>query len=201
MFSGGIDSSGALYRVLTEYKNMEVHAHHIHLINSENRDRAEKAACEKIVSKLKKTGFKFDYTESTMQIDLPVWDVYMVWFVAGLIVQTDLEINYVTTGRNKTDSGFMSRPKPRAMLERLFKTVYVHGKRREDLPCKNLPVIAHMTKREVWDFLPKELQDLTWSCRYPLYKNGFAYNCERSVCEACESLNKWGINYERKLSI
>lgn len=201
MFSGGIDSAGALYRGLTEYKDLKVYAHHINLINSENRDKAEKASCDKIVSTLRKVGFKFEYSESTINLDLPVWDAYIVWFTAGLIVQTHLDINYVTTGRNKTDRGPMSKPKPREMLKRLFETTYRHGKRRENLPCENLPVIAHMTKREVWDCMPKEIQDLTWSCRYPVYKDGFAFNCEHMRCDTCMSLQEWGINHERKLRL
>lgn len=197
MYSGGIDSACALYKCLVD--GYEVHAHHVNLDTVENRMPAERAACREFVEELRRMKFKFQYSESTFKIDTGHWDLYPVWFIAGLTAQAFTDIRYVATGRNKSDSGFMSRPKPRAMFERLFETVYRHGSKRAELPCDYLDTIRHMDKKEVWDFLPNNLQSLTWSCRRPVYSDGFAVQCDN--CAACSSLINWGIDHERKISI
>lgn len=51
MTSGGIDSVGVAYIVLTDpkYKNFQVHLHHLNLINIENRNEVEYTATSKII--------------------------------------------------------------------------------------------------------------------------------------------------------
>ena len=41
LWSGGVDSTGALYRILKDYDD-DVVAHHIHFKNYQNRWKAEK---------------------------------------------------------------------------------------------------------------------------------------------------------------
>ena len=43
MYSGGLDSLGMVYRLLTdpEYQDYNLHIHHVHNKNIENRHRAE----------------------------------------------------------------------------------------------------------------------------------------------------------------
>ena len=43
MYSGGLDSLGMVYRLLTdpEYQDYDLHIHHVHNKNIENRHRAE----------------------------------------------------------------------------------------------------------------------------------------------------------------
>jgi 7-cyano-7-deazaguanine synthase in queuosine biosynthesis len=198
MYSGGIDSACALYKCLAE--GHEVHAHHVNLVNLENMALIQGVVCRRFIKELRRMKFSVEYSESTMVIPTGCWDLYPVWFIAGLTAQKYTDIRYVTTGRNGSDTGPMSRPGPRAMFKRLFDTVYRHGLKRAELPCDNLPVISNMNKKEVWDYLPENLQALTWSCRNPIYNDGFAYNCNRG-CGACTSLQSWGIPHERKFSI
>ena len=41
LWSGGVDSTGALYKILKDYDD-DVVAHHIHFMNYQNRWKAEK---------------------------------------------------------------------------------------------------------------------------------------------------------------
>ena len=66
MFSGGLDSLGMVYKLLTEeqYQEYDIHIHHVHNRNVENRHRAEAIAVNIALKELKTLGFKFAYSES-----------------------------------------------------------------------------------------------------------------------------------------
>lgn len=193
LFSGGIDSTAALYKCLAE--GYRVHAHHVNIKKIEPMLVVEQMVCTRIVRQLRKMGYEFEYSESNIDVPAHCWDLYHCWYVAGILVQRDKEINLVTTGRNATDIENVS-PEVRAMYAKLFETVYRHGKKRRDLDCSNLPIIAKLTKREVWDLLPRELQELTWSCRSPVYGDGHVYTCSGGGCRSCTERKELGIKNE-----
>ena len=66
MYSGGLDSLGMIYKLLTEpeYKDYALHIHHVHNQNVEHRDRAEAIVVEKVLAELERLGFSFIYSES-----------------------------------------------------------------------------------------------------------------------------------------
>jgi tRNA(Ile)-lysidine synthase TilS/MesJ len=69
MFSGGVDSTGALFRLLThrDYRSFSIHVHHIHLLNIERRALAEKQACQGILQVFKDMGLAFDYMKTLLR--------------------------------------------------------------------------------------------------------------------------------------
>jgi 7-cyano-7-deazaguanine synthase in queuosine biosynthesis len=48
MFSGGLDSTGALWQLLQNKENI-VHLHHLYLVNKEKRAEAEQRAVKNIL--------------------------------------------------------------------------------------------------------------------------------------------------------
>jgi tRNA(Ile)-lysidine synthase TilS/MesJ len=66
MYSGGLDSLGMVYKLLTdpEYKDHVIHIHHVHNRNVEHRDRAEAITVELALKELERLGFSFIYSES-----------------------------------------------------------------------------------------------------------------------------------------
>ena len=66
MYSGGLDSLGMIYKLLTdpEYQDYKLHIHHVHQRNVEYRDKAEAIAVDLAVKELKQLGFEFAYSES-----------------------------------------------------------------------------------------------------------------------------------------
>lgn len=88
MFSGGIDSTFTLARLLKETGH-EVHAHHIGLVNREGRAQFEALACHNIIEALGKIR-PFTYTTSlvdhTGRQFLP-YDMAIACFEAGVIAR------------------------------------------------------------------------------------------------------------------
>jgi len=188
MFSGGIDSTGALYKALKEYKHLKVYAHHVHLINSKNRYKPEALACKNICNYLRDNGFEFEYDESTVDLSIRYFDPDILFSIAGLIVRSDKLIKYITTGCVSTDVGVMAEPDYMGRLEKVFSEIVSFDG--EDRKVENLRVVKHMTKREVWESMPPDLRNLTWSCRLPIEKNGNFFPCSKSQCNPCKLLNK-----------
>ena len=190
MFSGGVDSTGALYKLLTDekYKDLYVIAYHINLINAENKHKAEARACKKIISYLRKKGFEFDYFESTVDFTgfrrMP-WDTEACFCMGAMLAQSDYEIKYATTGTNATDpiNEYLTEfPEERDRFYKVFKYITKSPQRNYE-PINILTVMEHMTKKEVWNMLPKQLRKMTWYCRNPKYLKNKIETC--GYCEQC----------------
>ena len=52
--------------------------------------------------------------------------------------------------------------------------------------------LIHMKKFEVWNMMPQDLRQLTWSCRTPIYEFGEIKQC--NSCKTCIELKENGIN-------
>ena len=176
LFSGGIDSTLALYKCLTEY-DLGVHVHHVVIKNCENRYKPESIACEQILNWLRTQGFHFEYSESIMDFNymLP-WDTDVVFFSGGLIAQRDRDIKYFASGSRDIYGPTTEQ------VEKLFRHIA-----RWDIP--DLPVFRHkngrfLNKIEAWNGLPDPLKELVFYCRTPEYINGKAKECRQ--CRVCK---------------
>ena len=49
---------------------------------------------------------------------------------------------------------------------------------------------GRIVDKEIFDTLPEDLRNLTWSCRTPIYNNGIPIKCNK--CPTCKELE----NYE-----
>lgn len=173
--SGGLDSLGCLFKLLTDpkYTQYNIFVHHTKLINTENRMIAEQLAVGAIL-----TWFKdhpeyrsFDYAESTFECPsingfIP-WDADVTCFTAGLIWESAPNtIKFIAAGRTKTDEAASSNVS-KFVINRANQILSLFtGKPKEAV--KIYPVIDY-TRQQVWDFLPADLRILAWSCRKPTY--------------------------------
>lgn len=190
MYSGGLDSLGALYRLLTDpaYREYELQVHHLHLHNRENRMVAEQQAIRDTLAYFQRHRYRpFLYTESRHNYVFLrkyfTYDTFWYAFMAANIMTADTTIHYVAVGRTKTDT-----ENPSSLN---------HAKRGHEIFHATLPLelrfsrsyiypAAHMTKKEIWEMLPPDLRELAWSCRRPVHKNGVPRPCGQ--CPTCREM-------------
>jgi 7-cyano-7-deazaguanine synthase in queuosine biosynthesis len=185
MFSGGLDSTGMLYRLLTdpEYGEYNIHVHHVKMCNRENRQQAESIAVENIIGWFHNNGMSnFRYTENTIDFEFLKhgnfpWDSDVTNFVAGNIVKNKKNTyKYIAFGRTKNDTNRTITSLSNDILEGVLR-----GR-----PVEKIYPITDLTKEELWDYLPEELREYTWSCRRPKYIDGVPTACGR--CVPCKDL-------------
>lgn len=110
MWSGGIDSTYTIAKLLKETP-VDVHAHHIYLVNSENRHIAENKAVAALLPKLEAIR---PFTFSQSRIDhsrLPgfPFDMAVVCFEAGVISRVIPEIKRWTIGTHEQEGHWKER--------------------------------------------------------------------------------------------
>jgi 7-cyano-7-deazaguanine synthase in queuosine biosynthesis len=187
MYSGGLDSLGMVYKLLTEeeYKDYSVHVHHVHNKNAENRWRAEQIAVDIATKELKTLGFKFAYSESEIGT-LPFGDKFMfdtdsMNFFAGYVCSVNPNIVKVAMGMQANDAN--QRLEERRIRGNKILQAFTTAE-------KIYPVM-NMTKREIYDMLPESLRNMFWSCRRPQYSEKNIAPCGR--CDTCLTLKEQGI--------
>ena len=192
MYSGGLDSLGMVYKLLTEpeYADYRVHVHHIHITNIENRHKAEAKTVHAALQTLAKRGYDFGYSESsitspTYQVGENMlafmydWDV--VRFFAGWISSVNPEICKIAIGRVQEDLGADMQAKVNvgAQIIPLYTDAEV------------IFPMTSMDKGQVYATLPDWLQDKFWSCRTPVYQDNKITRCHK--CKTCQELDKFDI--------
>lgn len=187
MYSGGLDSLGMVYKLLTEseYKEYDIHIHHVHNKNIENRHTAEAIAVDSALAELKKLGFKFGYSESSITT-LPfgrnfLFDSDTMNFFAGYVTSVNPDIEKIAMGMNGGDSNH-SLEERRKRADKILRAFTDKE--------KIFPVLE-MSKREIYDSLPESLRNKFWSCRHPVYKKESIAPCRK--CDTCIKLKEQGI--------
>lgn len=187
MYSGGLDSLGTVYKLLTdpEYALYRIHIHHVHNRNVEQRDRAEAIAVTAALNELERLGHSFVYSES--EISSPpyngkfMFDTDSMNFFAGYICSVNPDIELIAMGMQANDDSEslgQRRQRANAILA-AFTTV------------KKIYPVLNMTKREIYDSLPESLRDMFWSCRRPQYTEKSIAPCGR--CDTCVKLREQAI--------
>jgi 7-cyano-7-deazaguanine synthase in queuosine biosynthesis len=181
MFSGGLDSTAMLVKLLAESAD-DLRVHHIRMVNREGRDRAEQRAVEAIVAYCRARYRAFGYSESALDFSaleaIPI-DYLSIAFVACHVAIDTPGCDRVAVGALAADTDIANRS---ARQQRVFEEMYACyrarklGEPRVDwiFPVYDTP------KAGLAAALPAELLDLTWSCRRPI--DGFR-PCQ--VCKAC----------------
>lgn len=197
MFSGGIDSAGALHLLMTDeaYRHRPLIVHHIYLQNRENRAKAEQAAVEAILKYYRETYPNREFTYSWNVFDTsgfsqlksqryPI-DIDVTRFIAGNIAVIRKDVRLVVTGRTKTDidAGGTSLQRRVRRGENIFAAVYMNEP--EEPPELSNPLKAK-TKREIWDMLPAAVQSSVWYCRRPIYAENTTVVCGK--CTTCKEV-------------
>jgi 7-cyano-7-deazaguanine synthase in queuosine biosynthesis len=187
MYSGGLDSLGMIYKLLSdpEYKDYQLHIHHIHNRNVENRDRAEKIVVDLVIKELDRLGFKFEYSTSEISSqpygNQFLYDTDSINFFAGYICSANTNIVKVAMGMQANDANQrleLRRKRADAILAAFT-------------PVSKIYPVMEMTKREIYDSLPESLRNMFWSCRRPVYTEKNIAPCGR--CDTCVKLKEQAI--------
>lgn len=182
MVSGGLDSVAMLANLLQHTKH-RVHAHFVEIINHEQRAKAEKIAAQKCVNYLLRHYRPFEFSASAYEMMLgePKWvgpDASVVMFMASRLNKSiGNTMDMVWTGHLRAptyeyiDSGAVFAASYTALLKK---------------PLWMLP-LQNFLKFDVYQSIPKELADLTWSCRSPVNDSqGNSTPCGN--CHACGAM-------------
>ena len=187
MYSGGLDSLGMVYKLLTddEYKDYDIHIHHVHNKNVEQRHRAEAIAVDIALKEFKALGFKIAYSESEIDT-VPfgrnfLYDTDSMNFFAGYVASVNPDIKKVAMGMQSNDANQRLEDR-RIRAQKIFEA-FTSAE-------KIFPVLT-MTKREVYDSLPESLRNKFWSCRRPIYTEKSIAPCGK--CDTCRKLKDQGI--------
>jgi 7-cyano-7-deazaguanine synthase in queuosine biosynthesis len=187
MYSGGLDSLGMIYRLLTdrEYTDYSIHIHHVHNRNIENRSKAEAITVAQALAELRRLGFEFEYSESEIASQPYnqqfMYDSDTMSFFAGYICSTDPAIAKVALGMNANDANHAleeRRQRANAILAAFT-------------PVEKMYPVLNMSKREIYDSLPESLRNYFWSCRRPVYTENSIESCR--TCKSCLQLKEAGI--------
>jgi 7-cyano-7-deazaguanine synthase in queuosine biosynthesis len=187
MYSGGLDSLGMIYKLLTdsEYKDYQLHIHHVHNRNVENRAQAEKIAVDMALKELRRLGFTFDYSESEIGTqpygNKFLFDSDTLNFFAGYICSANPNIVRVALGMQANDYN-LSLEDRRKRADKILAAFTDVG--------KIYPVMT-MTKREIYNSLPESLRNMFWSCRRPVYSEKNIAPCLK--CDTCVKLREQAI--------
>ena len=187
MYSGGLDSLGMIYKLLTEpeYKDYKIHVHHVHNKNVENRHRAEAIAVDLATQELRRLGYNFVYSESEIGTQSFgnhfLFDTDSMNFFAGYVASVNTDIKKVAIGMQAND--FNHSLEERRVRANKILSAFTDAE-------KIYPVMD-MSKREIYDMLPESLRNMFWSCRLPRYNENTISSCGR--CNTCVTLRAQGI--------
>ena len=183
MFSGGIDSTAMLVKLLAGATD-ELRVHHVRMVNREGRERAEQRAVEAIVAYCRKRYRPFRYSESGLDFAaleaIPI-DYLSIAFVACQVAIDTPGCSRIALGSLAADTDIVNRS---ARQKRVFEAMYeCYRARKLGEPAVEWIFPVYDTpKAELAAALPQELLDLTWSCRRPV--DGFRA-C--GACKACKA--------------
>jgi 7-cyano-7-deazaguanine synthase in queuosine biosynthesis len=169
MFSGGLDSTAMLVKLLAQSRD-ELRVHHIHMVNREGRDRAEHRAVESIVAYLRQRYRPFRYSESALDFAsleaVPI-DYLSIAFVACQVAIDTPGCSRIAVGALASDTDIANRS---ARQKRVFEVLYECYRARKlgEPQVEWIFPVFETPKAELADALPQELLDLTWSCRRPV---------------------------------
>jgi 7-cyano-7-deazaguanine synthase in queuosine biosynthesis len=185
MFSGGLDSTAMLVKLLEETPD-ELRVHHIRMANKEGRDGAEQAAVERIVAWCRGRYRPFRYSESALDFTsleaIPI-DYLCIAFVACQVAIDTPGCNRIAVAALSRDTDIENRS---ARQRRVFETLHECYRARKlgEPDVQWIYPVYQSTKAELAARLPRQLVDLTWSCRRPVRESNGAFRpC--GTCKAC----------------
>jgi 7-cyano-7-deazaguanine synthase in queuosine biosynthesis len=185
MFSGGLDSTAMLVKLLAETRE-ELRVHHIRMANREERADAEQAAVERIVAWCRSRYRPFRHSESALDFReleaIPI-DYLCIAFVACQVAIDTPGCNRIAVAALARDTDIENRS---ARQRRVFETLHECYRARKlgEPNVRWIYPVYDATKAQLAARLPRQLVDLTWSCRRPVQEsNGVFRPC--GTCKAC----------------
>src|SRR5918996_5331462 len=191
MFSGGLDSTAMLVKLLAESAE-ELRVHHIRMVNRERRDLAEQRAVEAIVAYCRRHYRPFRYSGSGLEFGeleaIPI-DYLSIAFVACQVAIDTPRCTRITIGALSTDTDIVNRS---ARQQHVFQEMYACYRARKlgEPEVRWIFPVYDVPKADLARELPPELLDLTWSCRRPVRSANGWVAC--GACKACHARPKSG---------
>jgi 7-cyano-7-deazaguanine synthase in queuosine biosynthesis len=198
MFSGGMDSTAMLVKLLAGADELRVH--HIRMINREGRDRAESRAVESIVAYCRAHYRGFRYSESALDFAaleaIPI-DYLSIAFVACQVAIDTPRCDRIAVGALATDTDIVNRM---ARQKRVFDEMYACYRARKlgEPRVDWIYPVYDTPKARLASALPQELLDLTWSCRRPV--DGYRPCMSCKACLARQGLRTPATTAENRAS-
>jgi 7-cyano-7-deazaguanine synthase in queuosine biosynthesis len=192
MFSGGMDSTAMLARLLAKDDD-ELRVHHIRMVNREGRDGAEQRAVEAIVAYCRAHYRPFRYSESALDFAelaaIPI-DYISIAFVACQVAIDTPRCTRIAVGSLSTDTDIVNRS---ARQQRVFQEMYACYRARKlgEPEVRWVFPVYDTPKADLARELPPELLDLTWSCRRPVRAGVGWQPC--GACKACHARRESGV--------
>lgn len=186
MFSGGVDSTYLLVKLLRETDD-EVLAHHIHFFNAEGRAQVEADRSRAIIAWLQRNVRAFAYTESALDHRGLRWfgsDIMASGFEAGLVANS----YRMTTGRH-LDRFVHGYCTDEASQRDLFGRAMAHACCAANCfphPAPEFWKAPAVSKAEELAALPEPVRKLVWTCRWPVPQPGGFGECGR--CLTCRTM-------------
>jgi 7-cyano-7-deazaguanine synthase in queuosine biosynthesis len=181
MLSGGLDSTYLSWKMMSEGE--KPHLHHVHIINGESVGRNQYKRIQPILSYFKKQNFIFRYTESKFENRKVIgFDSDLLLLVAQKICWNVKKPVQLVMGWNPFD---MTRPAIASRAERNITSnlwnALIDSTNNKFIEREiSFPLIEkNIYKEDMIREMPKELLDLTWSCR----KSTNGVPCNK--CHAC----------------
>ena len=184
MFSGGLDSTAMLVKLLAETQD-ELRVHHIRMANREARAEAEQAAVQGIIAWCREHYRPFRYSESALDFAeleaIPI-DYLCIAFVACQVAIDTPRCNRIAVASLARDTDIENRS---ARQRRVFDAMYECYRYRKlgEPEVQWIYPVYHATKRELAAALPRELVEMSWSCRRPVRSGEGFRPC--GACKAC----------------
>ena len=207
LFSGGIDSTGLLFKLLNEHGNSEdvsIIAHYVNIPSTNFRGKAEKEAVRKVVKYCHKRYSNFEFSSSTFAYSFQTnkaADVVVVSFYGAYVARNvfgrhmqitgEEPIIEVTRGANASETAGPALVEKRLMSQQVFYGFLLGLKRLGyNGPELVLPAID-MTHEDLYKLIPDELKGKTWSCRGANEIDGEYVPC--GVCIPCHKDKEMGV--------
>jgi 7-cyano-7-deazaguanine synthase in queuosine biosynthesis len=184
MFSGGLDSTAMLVRLLSQ-SDEPLRVHHVRMDNRESRAAAEQAAVEAIVAYLRARYRPFRYSESGLEFRdleaIPI-DYLAIAFVACQVAIDTPGCTRIAIGALERDTDIENRS---ARQRRVFDEMYACYRARKlgEPAVEWVYPVYRESKTALAASLPPQLVELTWSCRRPVRAASGYEPC--GACKAC----------------
>jgi 7-cyano-7-deazaguanine synthase in queuosine biosynthesis len=184
MFSGGLDSTAMLVKLLTQTQD-ELRVHHIRMANREMRAQAEGYAAERIVAWCRQRYRPFRYSESGLDFTgleaIPI-DYLSIAYVACQVAIDTPGCDRIAVASLSRDTDIVNRS---ARQRQVFDAMYACYRARKlgEPRVEWVYPVYDCSKAQVAQMLPAELAALTWSCRRPVAKAAGWAPC--GTCKAC----------------
>ena len=187
MFSGGMDSTYLAWRLL-KCKTPYLHLHHVSIRNKYGLWKKQDEMVKPILSCFKKEGFNFSYSESVF--GFPDWS--QVGFDSDLLLLIAQKLAQNFVGKKvELLMGWLPSDMERLVIadrakrhvtSNIWKALIESAGNRQDIDNNiYFPLIeANISKSKIIQEMPKDLMDLTWSCRHPTKDGrtcGWCHSC------------------------